>query len=118
MSDYVTTFFLSILGGCTGFILHELTHFAIARAVGRRAWIDWRELSTYFSEGSGKGTVLIRFGPFGIGLLIMYPITVSGWSLPLVFFWVVYALGGIRNDILLTINRLFTSGRERSKHGN
>lgn len=88
---------LSIVGGLTGAVLHELTHYSIARVMGREAHVDLLGMDTWYEEG--QNDVAIRIGPTYLGSLLFLVLLAIQAPIPVWFGWAVYTLGGITNDL-------------------
>ena len=92
-----------VVCGLIAAILHELTHYSVARLAGREAWIDWRELNERHVIPPGGPD--LRDLAVGVSPFILGGIIGVGWlaaqlpiSLPAVIAWGVYTLNGIPND--------------------
>lgn len=92
-----------VVAGIAAAVLHEITHYAVAKLGGRDAWIEWRELNErhyYPIRGPGVIDRLVGIAPFAIGSLfgvgwLIAQLPISG---PLVVGWSVYTLNGVPND--------------------
>jgi len=93
--------FLTILGGCLlASTLHEATHYATARALGRDAQFSLREWAVFFERGPHWGTRLIQAAPVLIGVAAG-AVAVWQWGIEPLFVvpWVVYTIwGALTND--------------------
>lgn len=95
--------FKIVAAGIAAAVLHELTHWLVAKLGGREAWIEWRELNErHYYPLNGPGVIdrIVGIAPFAVGSLFGV-----GWvlaqlpiSAPLIVGWGVYTLNGVPND--------------------
>jgi hypothetical protein len=88
---------LSVVAGLTGAVLHEITHYLLARLMGREAHIDWWGMDTWYAEG--ENDVAIRVAPTLLGSWAFLLCLAWQVSVPVWFAWAVYTLGGAPNDL-------------------
>lgn len=93
----------TLLFGLGAAVCHELTHWTVARAVGREAWIDWRELNCYHHlplAGPQPVDYLVGVAPVIVGSVVGAAWLVLGLdvTIPTAVGWIVYTLNGIPND--------------------
>lgn len=103
---------LTVLACIAGFVAHELTHYTVALVLARRPSIDWRALETEYlvADGPDLGSAIIRGAPFALGLASAVAVwlalaRVPAPVVPTLLGWMVYTLGGIRNDVCAPIWR-------------
>lgn len=93
--------FFVILAGClVASILHEATHYAAARLLGREAAFSVREWAVFFAGGDRWGTRLIQAAPLLVGTVAGL-VAVLTWGVEplLIIPWIVYTLwGALTND--------------------
>lgn len=95
-------FALMMVGVALASLLHELTHLAVARALGRRAEFRILEWAVYH-ETSGRVTAgdwLVQGAPLLVGVLCL-PLLVYWWPVhpALVIAWLFYTfVGALTND--------------------
>jgi membrane protein DedA with SNARE-associated domain len=88
---------LSVVAGLTGAVLHEITHYAVAKLMGREAHVDLLGMDTYYQER--QNDVAIRIAPTYLGSLAFLVLLAMQVSVPVWFAWGVYTLGGVTNDL-------------------
>ncbi|UXF50824.1 MAG: hypothetical protein HQRvContig01_42 [Haloquadratum phage sp.] len=88
---------LSVVAGLTGAVLHEITHYTVARLMGREAHVDLLGMDTYYQEG--QNDVAIRVAPTLLGSWAFLLCLAWQVSVPVWFAWAVYSLGGVTNDL-------------------
>jgi len=93
----------TVLAGIAAAVLHELTHYAVARVGGRSAWIEWVELNCYHEMPLPGPTVLdylVGVAPFIVGGVagVVWLAFGQAVTIPLGIAWGVYTLNGIPND--------------------
>jgi membrane protein DedA with SNARE-associated domain len=98
---------LSVVAGLTGAVLHEITHYTVARLMGREAHVDLLGMDTYYQEG--QNDVAIRVAPTLLGSWAFLVLLAMQVSVPVWFAWGVYTLGGVTNDLT---NITFATGPE------
>lgn len=95
-------------------VVHEASHYAAARAVGRAAEFDLRECAVYFvvpPEGPTWRDEVIAGAPVAVGLVVgtvavLAPISLPWWG---VIPWALLTLAGIRNDFDFTAHEILTA---------
>lgn len=95
--------FAFILGSCVvASALHEATHYAAARALGRRAVFVPREWAVYFEPGGARGNLAIQGAPLVIGAVAgSVALWWGGVSIDFLFLpaWYLYTVhGALTND--------------------
>lgn len=93
--------FFVVLGAClVASMLHELTHYVAARALGREATFSVREWAVYFADGDVWGTRLVQAAPVLIGSVAgAGAVLLWGVEPLLVVPWAVYTIwGALTND--------------------
>jgi len=94
------------VAGLGAAVLHELTHYGVARLAGREAWVKWRELNCYHClplSGPTFADYLVGAAPFvgGASAAVGWLLLGLEITIPVVVAWGVYTLNGIPNDFRL-----------------
>lgn len=93
--------------GVVATIGHELAHLAVAKAIGKDAFLNVREWQVHWEyRGTGNGPAIqdwfVAGAPMGLGVLAMaYWLVVFGIPAPhLVFGWLIFTcLGALTGDL-------------------
>jgi membrane-associated protease RseP (regulator of RpoE activity) len=91
---------LVAVAGILGIVAHELTHWTAARLCGYRTAVRWTDIECVWWSRRGWSwqDYAIRLAPVFVGLgalpvLFLYP------SVPVWVAWLVYTVGGVRDDV-------------------
>lgn len=105
--DVLVSFLVFIAAAAAASLLHEVTHYLVARLCGRRARFvvgEWAVYHEMTEDGVTREDWLIQAAPLVVGvpvgvlLVVLWPVPV--WALPA---WYLYTLhGAVTNDFRFT----------------
>lgn len=92
------------LGAVAGVVLHELTHYLVARALGRRPGLTESVETVWSAPEIELRDRIAAAAPLVVGILL-FPVLLLGAPISLWFFWGFYALRTSRKDLELAAGR-------------
>jgi hypothetical protein len=88
--------------------LHEAIHYVTARALGRRARVDWLRLNVRWENPTPRTEPLVGLAPLAVGLSVGVAVVISGIAWPWTLWpgWLLFTCGGGLADYSAIVDRL------------